>query len=253
MGTEKVADALGQRFGDANIGRLDRDVATGANIGKVLDRVARREIDILVGTQMVTKGHDFPGVTLVGVLLADTGLSLPDFRAAERTFQLLTQVAGRAGRGERAGRVLIQSYRPDIEAVAAAAQHDYEGFYRAEIASRRELGYPPFGHLVAVRVDGPNPREVEALARRIGDRARALIASTPPDESAGQPISTMSVLGPSEAPLARLKGRTRWHVWLRADSRHELRRLLRATMRPDSIAAGGRTRITIDVDPISAL
>lgn len=243
LGTEKVADTLRERFTDARVGRLDRDVATGARIGAILDRFARRELDILVGTQMVTKGHDFPGVTLVGVLLADTGLSLPDFRAAERTFQLLTQVAGRAGRGDRAGRVLIQSYRTDIEAVSAAAHHDYEGFYRAEIRSRQDLGFPPFGHLVAVRIDGPDAHEVERIARRIGEKARSLAERENRD---------MSVLGPSEAPLSRLKGRTRWHVWLRAGQRGPLRWLLRAAV-GEELGASGRNRVTVDVDPISAL
>src|SRR5207302_4993615 len=116
---------IAAEFPAARVARLDRDVATGARIEGVLGRVARREIDILVGTQMVTKGHDFPGVTLVGVLCADTGLNIPDFRASERTFQLLAQVAGRAGRGERAGRVVIQTYRPTAPAVVAAAAHDY--------------------------------------------------------------------------------------------------------------------------------
>src|SRR4029078_12623942 len=111
----------------------------------VLARVARREVDILVGTQMVTKGHDFPGVTLVGVLCADTGLTLPDFRASERTFQLLAQVAGRAGRGDRPGRVIIQTYRPEASAVTAAAAHDYGKFFADEVAARADLLYPPHG------------------------------------------------------------------------------------------------------------
>ena len=243
LGTEKVADALQERFADARVGRLDRDVATGARIGAILDRFARHELDILVGTQMVTKGHDFPGVTLVGVLCADTGLSLPDFRASERTFQLLTQVAGRAGRGDRPGRVLIQSYRVEVAAVAAAARHDYEGFYRAEVASRRELGYPPFGHLVAIRVDGPDAREVAATARRLADRARA---------AAREQELELSILGPSEAPLVRLKGRTRWHVWLRCAERKALRAIVRMTIGQD-LGRPGRTRVTVDVDPISAL
>ncbi|MGN6104520.1 MAG: replication restart helicase PriA, partial [Kofleriaceae bacterium] len=139
LGTEKVAEAVAEAFPAARVARLDRDVASGAKIEAVLARVARREIDILVGTQMVTKGHDFPGVTLVGVLCADTGLNIPDFRASERTFQLLAQVAGRAGRGERPGRVLIQTYRPTAPAVVAAAAHDYAQFFDAELAERAEL------------------------------------------------------------------------------------------------------------------
>ncbi len=243
LGTEKVADAIANRFAGARVARLDRDVAGAVGIEVVLGRMARREIDILVGTQMVTKGHDFPGVTLVGVLCADTGLTLPDFRASERTFQLLTQVAGRAGRGDRPGRVLIQSYRTDVVAVAAAAKHDYEGFYRDEIVSRRELGYPPFGYLVALRIDGPDPRAVEMTARSLADRARAV---------SGQVGAGARILGPCEAPLARLKGRTRWHLWLQAPDRKVLRRFLRATVTVDR-TPDSRARITVDVDPMSAL
>ena len=245
LGTERVADGLAQRFPRARIARLDRDAAAGRGVERVLGRMARGEVDILVGTQMVAKGHDFPGVTLVGVLLADTGLSLPDFRASERTFQLLTQVAGRAGRGERAGRVIIQSYRTDAVAVAAAQGHDYLGFYRSEVEARRELDYPPFGHLAALRLDGAEADEVEAEARGLAERARQLGAG-------GE--SRVTVLGPSEAPLVRLKGRTRWHMWLRARERRDLRGFLRALI-PAERPAGrsGRVRVTIDVDPVSAL
>ena len=241
MGTERVADAVAARFPRARIGRLDRDAAVGAAVEKVLGRMARGEIDILVGTQMVAKGHDFPGVTLVGVLLADTGLSLPDFRASERTFQLLTQVAGRAGRGDRAGRVVIQSYRVDAVAVAAAREHDYRRFSESELAARRELDYPPFGHLAAIRLDGPDGREVESEAARLAERARALAPS-------GRGVT---VLGPSEAPLARLKGRTRWHMWLRARERRELRAFLRALV--GGQGRSGSVRLSVDVDPVSAL
>jgi primosomal protein N' (replication factor Y) (superfamily II helicase) len=246
LGTERVATGLAQRFPRARIARLDRDAAAGSRIDRVLGRMARGEVDLLVGTQMVAKGHDFPGVTLVGVLLADTGLSLPDFRASERTFQLLTQVAGRAGRGERAGRVIIQSYRTDSIAVAAAKEHDYARFYRSELEARRELDYPPFGHLAAVRLDGPDADEVAAEANRLAERARQ-IGATPWGRG-------VAVLGPAEAPLARLKGRTRWHMWLRARERRDVRGFLRALV-PVSAqpVRSGRVRITVDVDPVSAL
>lgn len=243
FGTEKVAAAVGARFPGARVARLDRDVASGTNLAVILDRVARHEIDILVGTQMVTKGHDFPGVTLVGVLCADIGMSLPDFRASERTFQLLTQVAGRAGRGDRPGRVLIQSYRPDVPAIIAAAKHDYLGFFRSESAGRQEMGYPPFGFLVAVRIDGNDPDAVEQVARSLAARAEAVRRQLRPG---------CAVLGPSEAPLVRLKGRTRWHVWLRAPERKTLRRFLRQIVDPGA-QTPGNTRVTVDVDPISAL
>ena len=144
----------------------------------MLARVARREVDILVGTQMVTKGHDFPGVTLVGVLCADTGLNLPDFRASERTFQLLAQVAGRAGRGERPGRVLIQTYRPSAPAVTARGGARLRAASStAELAARAELGYPPHGRLIAVRIDGPDAHEVAGTAQRLAQLAEAIGAA----------------------------------------------------------------------------
>lgn len=239
LGTEKIADAISTRFPEARIGRLDRDVAKDEAVESILARVARREVDILVGTQMVTKGHDFPGVTLVGVLLADTGLSLPDFRASERTFQLLTQVAGRAGRGDQAGRVIVQTYRPDAIAVTYASRHDFRGFFDAEVALRRELDYPPWGYVVAVRLDGENASAVAKLAGVLAARARA------------HPSEVVSVLGPAEAPLSRLKGRTRWHVWLKSADRSQLRRYVHGLLDGVDLAAG--IRISVDVDPISAL
>ena len=247
LGTERVADGLAARFPSARVGRLDRDAARGgAAVEKLLGRMARRELDLLVGTQMVAKGHDFPGVTLVGVLLADTGLSLPDFRASERTFQLLTQVAGRAGRGDTPGRVVIQSYRPEAVAVAAARSHDYAGFYRSELAARRELDYPPFGYLAALRLDGVDAAEVASQAQRLAERARSL-----------RPVERgIALLGPSEAPLGRLKGRTRWHLWLRGRERRELRSMLRELVPAGAdrgSSAGSRVRLTVNVDPVSAL
>jgi primosomal protein N' (replication factor Y) len=239
MGTERVAEGIAARFPFARIERLDRDVAKARGIQTVLGRFARHESDILVGTQMVTKGHDFPGVTLVGVLSADAALSLPDFRASERTFQLLSQVAGRAGRGEKPGRVLIQTFRTEAAAIRGARDHDYKGFYSRELADREELGYPPAGHLVAVRIDGPNANQVERTARGLAAVAR---------KAAGGEVR---ILGPSEAPLARLQGRTRWHLWLAADSRGPLRGVVRQTMASPREDKG--VRVTIDVDPISAL
>jgi primosomal protein N' (replication factor Y) (superfamily II helicase) len=243
LGTEKIAASLATRFPSARVARLDRDVAAGAKAEGILAQVARRQVDILVGTQMVTKGHDFPGVTLVGVLCADTGLNLPDFRASERTFQLLSQVAGRAGRGERAGRVLIQTYRPTAVAVVAAAHHDYQAFYAAEIESRIELGYPPSGRLIAVRIDGPDANAVVATANRLG--AVALRAAA----ACGQEAA-VEVRGPVAAPLERLRGRTRWQIWLRSGQRHALRRVARALVgtEPDR-----GVRVGLDVDPVSAL
>ncbi|MCB9574680.1 MAG: primosomal protein N' [Kofleriaceae bacterium] len=244
LGTERIAEAVATRFPTARVARLDRDVASGAKVEGVLAKVARRETDILVGTQMVTKGHDFPGVTLVGVLLADTGLSMPDFRASERTFQLLTQVAGRAGRGDRAGRVIIQTYKPEAAAVACASRHDYVGFFDAELVSRGELGYPPHGRIAALRIDGPDPARVVAEAERLGALAAAVA------RGAGPGAGAVEVLGPVEAPLARLRGRTRWQLWLRSADRGALRRVIRALATAE--VAGG-IRVGVDVDPVSAM
>ena len=156
----------------------------------MLARVARREVDILVGTQMVTKGHDFPGVTLVGVLCADTGLNLPDFRASERTFQLLAQVAGRAGRGDRPGRVLVQTYRPGAPAVVAAAAHDYAQLLRGRVRRRApSSAYPPHGRLIAVRIDGPDADQVAGDAASGSAQLAATVAQRPE-------IVGVEVLGP---------------------------------------------------------
>ena len=243
LGTEKVAEAVAEAFPKARVLRLDRDVASGAKIEGVLSRVARREVDVLVGTQMVTKGHDFPGVTLVGVLCADTGLNIPDFRASERTFQLLAQVAGRAGRGEKPGKVLIQTYRPTAPAVVAAAAHDYTQFFTAELAAREELGYPPHGRLIAVRIDGADAAEVATTAQRLAELAEAI--SRRPDLG-----GTVDVRGPVPAPLEKLRGRTRWQIWLRSPDRHALRRIARGLAAAE---VSSKVRVVLDVDPISAL
>jgi len=243
LGTEKIAESVAAEFPTARVARLDRDVASGAKAEVVLSRVARREIDILVGTQMVAKGHDFPGVTLVGVLCADTGLDLPDFRASERTFQLLAQVAGRAGRGERAGRVIVQTYRPGASAVVAAAAHDYLQFYRAESLSRADLRYPPHGRLIVVRIDGPNEHAVAGAARKLAEVAETANKHA---EIAG----AVEILGPVPAPIERLRNRTRWQIWLRSTDRTALRRVARTVANQDLITG---VRVLLDVDPMSSL
>jgi len=186
----------------------------------------------------VTKGHDFPGVTLVGVLCADTGLDLPDFRASERTFQLLAQVAGRAGRGERAGRVIVQTYRPGASAVVAAAAHDYQRFFDSESTARGELGYPPHGRLIAVRIDGGNEHAVVGVARKLADVGEAMA------------VAGVELRGPVPAPLEKLRGRTRWQIWLRGVERTALRKVARAMLATE-IASG--VRVVLDVDPMSSL
>ena len=173
LGTEKLEETLGAAFPGARVARLDRDVASGRTVDKVLSRMRAREIDILVGTQMVTKGHDLPHVTLVGVVNADAALSIPDFRAAERAFQLLVQVAGRAGRGDVPGRVLVQTYDPEHHAIVFAAKHDVAGFTERELVDRRELAYPPFARMALVRVDAVIEDEARKACARLAEIARA--------------------------------------------------------------------------------
>jgi primosomal protein N' (replication factor Y) len=246
MGTERVEAVVRERFPDARVARLDRDTAgargpgaEGQGLHGVLGRMQAGEIDVLVGTQMVTKGHDFAGVTLVGVLQPDQGLHLPDFRAAERTFQLLEQVAGRAGRGSRPGRVVIQTYTPDHESIAAVRTHDYEGFARGELRARQEAGYPPFSRMVALRVDASD----EARAREAATAAAAAAQG-----AAGG--GAVRVRGPAEAPIPRVRGRSRWQVWLSGVDRAALMAAARAAA---AVKLASDTRLVVDVDPQSVL
>jgi primosomal protein N' (replication factor Y) len=227
----------------ARVGRLDRDTAQGRGLEKILDGLRRHELDVVVGTQMITKGHDFPGVTLVGVVLADHGMGLPDFRASERTFQLLEQVAGRAGRGDKPGRVIIQTYNVQHPAVICARDHDYARFVAAELEARREPAFPPNVRLGCVRIDGADPMAVRQVAEAAAQAARRVAQKAPADEQA-------DVLGPAEAPLSRLKGRTRWQLFLRAKRSTALRVLLRAAA---DVGAPRGVRLAVDVDPVSML
>ncbi len=243
-GTEGLEDVLANVFAPAKVARLDRDTAAGGRaVESVLDRLRRGEIDVLVGTQMVTKGHDIPGVTLVGVILADQSLAFPDFRASERTFQLLSQVAGRAGRGEREGKVVLQTFQPTHPAIACAKHHDYGRFFQAELEARRELEYAPFGRLVAVRVDAGDERRAQEAADRLAERARAHPAAR---------AGVVSILGPAPAPIARLRARFRFRLMLRSPQRRALRAVARALA--DRIDEGlGSARAHVDVDPVSML
>jgi len=236
-GTEKIEELLERSFPEARVARLDRDVAGGLKSEQVLSRMRRGEVDILVGTQMVTKGHDLPQVTLVGVLNADSALSLPDFRAAERTFHLLVQVSGRAGRADRPGRVLIQTRCPEHPAIARAVAHDVAGFLSLELRQREELSYPPYSRTALVRFDAIDEGEALREARRL----TALCTRAAPEVQA---------LGPTAAPLARLRSRYRFQLLLRASKREPLRRALLTVARS---VPKGKVRVSIDVDPVSML
>jgi primosomal protein N' (replication factor Y) (superfamily II helicase) len=239
-GTERLVHALAGLFPSARIERMDSDTSgrRGAR-SAILRSVRSGDVDILVGTQMITKGLDFHNVTLVVVVLADLSLNLPDFRSAERTFQLLTQAAGRAGRGERPGRVLIQTYAPHHYSIRAAQAQDYARFIRREMELRRELMYPPFARMALVRIEGGEPSHVGDGAMKIA----ALLAKAAKPE-------TMRVLGPAPAPIERIKQRYRWQVLVKSRERHELRAALAAIA---SSTAHDGVRVTIDIDPINML
>jgi len=251
LGTQRLELAAKRLLPSARIDRLDRDAAERkGTTQRVLAAWRRGEIDVLIGTQMITKGHDAPGVTLVGVVQADLGLGVPDFRASERTFQLLAQVAGRAGRGDRRGRVIFQTYRPDHPAVAAAARHDYEAFAAAELREREELAYPPYSRMAVVRLEGIDRAGVEQLASA-ASRVVLKLAGLTGDSD---PRERLIVRGPAPCPLEKIKRRYRYQVQLRARDhrivRHaaaECRRLLQEAARR------AKVRLIVDVDPMDML
>jgi primosomal protein N' (replication factor Y) len=240
FGTEKVEQHLRDRFPDARIGRVDRDsVRKKGALAALLSRFAAGELDVLVGTQMIAKGHDFPRVTLVGVISADVGLGLADFRAAERTFQLLTQVAGRAGRGEQLGEAIIQTLYPEHYSVQLACRQDYPGFFEREIRFRRGMRYPPLVALVNAVVRGRSFDEAMQTAAEIVRRLE------PATATAG-----FVILGPAPAPLARLRGEHRVQFFLKGARRADMRNALKTVL---AAMPEVRRRVTVDVDPLSVL
>jgi primosomal protein N' len=234
IGIEKVEAEAARAFPHARLLRWDRDVTRGRHAHEqILAKFLAHDADILIGTQMLAKGLDMPSVTLVGVVNADVALHLPDFRTGERTFQILTQVAGRAGRGERPGRVIIQTYTPDHYAIEAAARHDYEGFAAAELESRRRAGYPPFGRLARLTLSHPNPRAAREEALRLH---RAL------SHRRAELGNDADVLGPSPAYVPRVRGRWRWQLLLRG---RDPAALVRDFVLPPNWV--------VDVDPVSLM
>ncbi|HYX67603.1 MAG TPA: primosomal protein N' [Terriglobales bacterium] len=241
-GSEQLEERLRAQFPQARLARLDRDTVRGRrDFERVLGAFHAGELDLLAGTQMIAKGHDIHGVTLVGVVGADQALGFPDFRAAERTFQLFTQVAGRAGRGESPGKVILQTYFPEHYAVQFAARHDYAGFYEKEIRFRNLMRYPPFSALANVLVRSAKLEQALKWAGVLGrwfDRARH---------------PGIRVLGPAAAPLVRLKRDYRYHFVLKSESRERLNALLRAMLEHAGEEKIPRTHILVDVDPQSLL
>ncbi|HEY6548911.1 MAG TPA: primosomal protein N', partial [Vicinamibacteria bacterium] len=240
FGTEKVVEAVKGALPKARVARLDRDLASrrGA-LQKTLRAFETGETDVLVGTQMIAKGHDFPRVTLVGVVDADVGLGLPDFRAAERTFQLLTQVAGRAGRADLAGEVILQSHWPDHYALGLACAQDYAAFFEREMEFRRTMAYPPgvalLNLVLRAKDAAAGARDAEALAQKL---------------RAGAP-GRYRVMGPAFAPLARLRGEHRFQILLKG-----ARSAMRDSVKQALVERFGESRwpgVAVDVDPVSVM
>jgi len=245
-GTEQVEEAFRQLIPEARVARMDRDTTRKRGSQEALiRRWEHGDIDILIGTQMITKGHDVAGVTLVGALSADLSLNLPDFRAAERTFQLLSQVAGRAGRGSDPGRMVIQTYSPDHYAIQHLPAHDYKGFFAIESEFRRALNYPPFAKLINLRFDGPKADEVEKRAKSVAAQLRQLQVREPKFNPG------IEVLGPAAAPIEKLRDRFRWQLLLKGKNSASLLEFASHARKlsPDSRAG----RLQIDVDPYSML
>ena len=221
--------------------RLDRDtIRKRSDLTQALDTFRSGKARILIGTQMVTKGHDFPGVTLVGVIAGDASLNFPDFRAGERTFQLLTQVAGRAGRAEREGRVLVQTFEVSHYAITCAINHDFKKFVEQELAIREELFYPPFAHLALLRFEAEQEKMATSCAQEVADQLRETVRSKGLE---------VLILGPALAPLSRLKGIFRVQLLVKAVNRSVLRQALSPLRRESQTGV----RQILDVDPVSML
>jgi len=253
FGTEKVESEVARRWPQARILRLDADtVQKKGSHEEILKAFRAQEADILIGTQMIAKGFDFPHVTLVGVVLADVGLMLPDFRSSERTFQLLTQVAGRAGRGEKIGRVIVQTYSPEHASIRFAQKHDFAAFYKFEMPARADYRYPPYVRLVNVMIRGRDEQKAYQHAREIRtflhERLKVTQEQTPPKDSASKVIE---IIGPAPLPFFKLRGHYRWHVMIKVPDTAVIdpsvfREVLRLK-KPSAVLSA------VDIDPVSIL
>ncbi|MFH1091774.1 MAG: primosomal protein N', partial [Pseudomonadota bacterium] len=243
IGTERLEKEVQKAFPEARVGRLDADTARPkGELTRILTRLRDQELDVLVGTQMITKGHHFPNITLVGVIEADLGLHRPDFRAGERTFQLLAQVSGRAGRGEAPGRVIVQTYTPEHYTLLLAEKHDYLGFFEEELAQRLELDYPPFSRLALARFQGNSEAQARDKAEESAVLGRQLIESGRTPE--------VDLLGPAPAPLPKIKGKHRFQILIRAAKVQALQRFLDQWLnRIQPRLKGQAVSVSIDVDP----
>lgn len=248
-GTERLEEEMLALWPEMRVDRMDADTTRSrSSHRRILDRFRDGDVDVLVGTQMVAKGHDFPKVTLVGVLHGDAALHLPDLRASERTFQLVAQVAGRAGRADRPGRVLVQTWHPEHHAIQRAAEHDFAGFVERELPLRQGLGYPPYARMTMLRVSSPE----ESRAHKAAWRCKELIDRAAPH----LPNGRLRIRGPAPAPMYRVKGRYRWQLLVTAPDHKAMSTLLHLTgeaFRAAGKEAGKDTRVVIDRDPVAML
>jgi primosomal protein N'' len=253
-GTEQVEDNLKIFFPDARILRMDRDTLNGKHaLSKMHNLIRNHEVDIVIGTQLVTKGHDFPEVTLVGVIFSDLSLNIPDFRSSERTFQLLTQVAGRAGRGNKPGEVLIQTHNPRHHSLICAKDHDSLQFREAELKQRHSLRMPPNYSLTLILCSSPHEDRAEQLARELDEKIRIILSNT--DLTNNKYLNNYEqldykpkIIGPFEAPIKKLRNRFRWQLMLKAGNVRPLLNLLNVLFE-NKPATKRDELIQIDVDP----
>jgi primosomal protein N' (replication factor Y) len=242
-GTQKIEEELQARFPSARMTRMDSDSVKGRDAyDRLLQQVDRREVDILLGTQMIAKGHDFPAVTLVGVVDADVGLNLPDFRSAEKTFQLITQAAGRAGRGDIIGEVIIQTMNPNHYSVQHSKTHDYEGFYNEELSYRVQLGYPPIGRIIKLEIKSADETRAAEAAKTAQNRIRHLMRG-----------KETVLLGPAPAPIFRVRGQYRYQLLLLSQKREKMRSLAAEGKKVVEETYGRKCKVIVDVDPVNLM
>jgi len=246
LGTEKVESAVKALFPQARVARMDRDTTRrkGALL-RILKAIRNHDVDIIVGTQIVAKGHDFPNITLVGVICADLSMSFPDFRAGERTFQLLAQVAGRAGRGSVPGRVVLQTYNPEHFSIQAAKEQDFKVFYDQEIVFRKKLNYPPYSRMIQLQISGIDQEKTRDLALILGDACQVL------RKSGSAYVQSIDVLGPIAAPLAKIAGHYRWQILLKGLRVKPLHQYVHRLVSDNGSLFNNRNvNVSVDVDPV---
>ena len=246
LGTEKIEATIASLFPEKRIVRMDRDtIRHKTAVIKILKGLKNRTTDILIGTQMVAKGHDFPNITMVGIICADLSLNFPDFRASEQTFQILAQVSGRAGRGDRPGRVILQTYNPEHFSIVCAKHQDFKSFYKKEIEFRKVLAYPPFSRMIQIVVSSKDLPSGKKQLSALGSLCQAILASDPKLKN------DVTVMGPVEAPFSKIASYHRWQLLLKAKEAKSLHAVAHQLLfkNPDVLNNPG-VKTTVDVDPV---